>query len=208
MIRARQMLKILILASLAAPLSGWTQNLVLNGGPLSSACGLPHPPQSSMALDGARVMVVFSPAGDSERLILRAIAAAQHEILVQAYSFTNRRIISALGKAMSHGIDVRVIVDKTDTQPYEGHKPVASVIRAEHIPVWVDSKVNIAHNKVMILDDKDVITGSYNFTYSAEYDNAENLLYIRNAPQLAKAYADNWHWRQSCSQPYDGRPVY
>jgi len=174
----------------------------------TGTCGLPHPPQSRIILSGVRATLAFSPAGDSEQLILRAIAAAQHEILVQAYSFTNRRIISALGKARARGVNVRVILDKTDTQPYEGREPVAAVIRAERIPVWVDSKVNIAHNKVMVLDDKSVITGSYNFTYSAEYDNAENLLYFRDAPQLAKAYADNWRWRRSCAQPYEGQPVY
>jgi len=64
-----------------------------------------------------------------------------------------------------------------------------------------------AIDKVMIIDGNGLITGSYNFTYSAAYDNAENLLYIRNAPALVKAYINNWRWRQSCSQPYTGRPL-
>ena len=209
MIRTGNIFNFLCMAVfLAAPAPGWTQNSASHASQQTGTCGLPHPPQSRIVLSGVRATLAFSPAGDSEQLILRAIAAAQHEILVQAYSFTNRRIISALGKARARGVNVRVILDKTDTQPYEGREPVAAVIRAERITVWVDSKVNIAHNKVMVLDDKSVITGSYNFTYSAEYDNAENLLYFRDAPQLAKAYADNWRWRRSCAQPYEGQPVY
>jgi len=140
-------------------------------------------------------------------MILRAISAAQHSVLIQAYSFTDRRILSALGRARARGVDVRVILDKTDTQWYEGHVPLASVIRSKQIPVWIDTSVNIAHNKVMIIDSHDLITGSYNFTYAAAYDNAENLLLIRNAPKLVAAYISNWYWRQSCSKPYVGQTL-
>lgn len=172
---------------------------------LAESCSLPHPPQSTVALNGAQALVDFSPGGDGQRVILQAIADAQHTILAQAYSFTDRRIITALGKAKARGVDVRVILDKSDARPYEGHTPMASVISAEHIPIWIDSSVRIAHNKVMIIDGKELITGSYNFTYAADYDNAENLLVIRNAPQLVEAYMGNWKWRQSCSQSYDGK---
>jgi len=102
-------------------------------------------------------------------------------------------------------VEVRAILDKTDAESYQHHKPVAAVIAAAGIPVWIDAAVRIAHNKVMIIDGRDLITGSYNFTYAAAYDNAENLLYIRNAPALAQAYTANFNWRQSCSRPYVGR---
>ena len=42
------------------------------------------------------------------------------------------------------------------------------------------------HNKLMILDDKTVITGSYNFSEHAEV-NDENVLFIQS-PAVAKAY--------------------
>ncbi len=174
---------------------------------LSESCTLPRPAQITATLNAAQVMVDFSPGGDGEALILQALAAARHRILIQAYGFTDRRILAALGRAKARGVEVKVILDKTDTQWYEGHGPVASVISAMQISVWIDTSVNIAHNKVMIIDDTGLITGSYNFTYAAAYDNAENLLYIRNAPALVKAYINNWRWRQSCSQPYTGRPL-
>lgn len=174
---------------------------------LSESCRLPHPPQATAVLTGGQAIVDFSPGGGGEELILQAVDAAQYTILVQAYSFTDRRIITALGKARTRGVEVRVILDKIDAQPFEGHVPAASLISAELIPVWIDGSVHIAHNKVMIIDGKELITGSYNFTYSADYDNAENLLVIHNAPELIEAYIDNWKWRQSCSQPYSGRPI-
>jgi phosphatidylserine/phosphatidylglycerophosphate/cardiolipin synthase-like enzyme len=174
---------------------------------LSDTCSLPHPATATMSLNGALATVDFSPNGNGEALILRAIGAARQSILIQAYSFTDRRIVAALGKAKARGVDVRVILDKSDSQSYEGHEPVASVIRAEQIPVWIDTSVNIAHNKVMIIDELDLITGSYNFTYSAAHRNAENLLYIRKATTLAAAYVSNWYWRKSCAKPYTGHPL-
>jgi phosphatidylserine/phosphatidylglycerophosphate/cardiolipin synthase-like enzyme len=173
---------------------------------LAESCSLPHPPQTSVMLNGAHALVDFSPDGDGQKLILQAIADAKRTILVQAYSFTDRRIITALGQAKARGVEVRVILDKSDAQPYQGHTPMAAVISAERIPVWIDSSVRIAHNKVMIIDGGELITGSYNFTYAADYDNAENLLLIRDAPGLVDAYISNWKWRQSCSQPYRGEP--
>jgi phosphatidylserine/phosphatidylglycerophosphate/cardiolipin synthase-like enzyme len=59
----------------------------------------------------------------------------------------------------------------------------------------------IAHNKVMILDGQTVITGSFNFTKSAEESNAENLLVIRDAA-IAGQYAANWHAHAQHSEPY------
>lgn len=172
---------------------------------LDESCTLPRPPQVLVSLGGAAATVDFSPGGGGEALVLGAIHAARSSIRVQAYSFTDRKILTALGKARERGVDVRVILDKTDTESYQRHKPVAAVIAAEGIPVWIDSSVRIAHNKVIIIDDDALVTGSYNFTYAAAFDNAENLLYIRNAPALVKAYLANWNWRQSCSQAYRAR---
>ncbi len=173
----------------------------------SESCIRPHPPQTSVTLAHARATVSFSPDGRGEALILKAVSAARHTILVQAYIFSDRRILAALGEARSRGVDVRVILDKTDTESYEHRKPVAAILSAEGIPVWIDNAVRIAHNKVMIIDGTDLITGSYNFTYAAAYHNAENLLYIRNAAALVHAYIANWNWRLSCAQAYAGRPV-
>ena len=52
----------------------------------------------------------------------------------------------------------------------------------------------IAHNKVMIIDNQKVITGSFNFTTAADTKNAENVLLIEDA-QLAEQYLINWHKR-------------
>lgn len=167
-------------------------------------CVAHHPPTVRLQLSGVDATLVFSPRGSAEKLIVQAIDAAQHSILVQAYSFTDRHIFDALRRAQQRGVDVEVILDKSDTQPYHGWPSVASRLLGMHIPVWIDDTLETAHNKVMVLDGSAVITGSFNFTYAAEYRNAENLLYLRNARKLAQAYVRDWEWRRNCSRRYQG----
>ncbi len=55
----------------------------------------------------------------------------------------------------------------------------------------VDDKVRIAHNKVIVIDGKTLIGGSYNFSAAAEKHNAENLLIIKDDPVMQE-YRQNW----------------
>ena len=100
-----------------------------------------------------------------------------------------------------------MIVDKTSAGVSKSgsHYSAATYLTNGGIPVWVDSKVAIAHNKVMIIDGAVVITGSFNFTAAAQSRNAENLLVISD-PAVAAQYRDNWRRRQAVSQRF-GRPV-
>jgi phosphatidylserine/phosphatidylglycerophosphate/cardiolipin synthase-like enzyme len=70
------------------------------------------------------------------------------------------------------------------------------------IPVYIDSAHQIAHNKIMIIDRSTVITGSFNFTKSAEEKNAENLLVIPSK-ELAAKYYKNWRRHKEHSTKYE-----
>jgi phosphatidylserine/phosphatidylglycerophosphate/cardiolipin synthase-like enzyme len=74
------------------------------------------------------------------------------------------------------------------------------------VPTTVDAAHAMAHNKLMILDGKTGITGSFHFTKAAQKKNAENLLIIRD-PALAAPYTQNWQAHAQHSQPYVGRGV-
>ena len=58
------------------------------------------------------VQVAFTPWDDAEALIVKTIAEARHQVLVQAYSFTSRAIAAALIAARQRGVDVRVLADR------------------------------------------------------------------------------------------------
>ena len=132
--------------------------------------------------------VRFSPSGGCTDAIVAQLDAAQSSVLVQAYSFTSAPIAQALLSAHQRGVDVRVLLDKS--QRSEKYTSADFLARAG-VPTAIDAKHAIAHNKIMIVDGAIVLTGSFNFTKSAEQSNAENLLVIHD-PALAEKYTANW----------------
>lgn len=142
--------------------------------------------------------VCFTPAQDCTGLIVKTIQSAKKNILVQAYSFTSAPIAKALVDAKKQGIEVKVILDKSQfSEKYSSSRFLIN----SNIPVWNDDSVAIAHNKVMIIDDSTVITGSFNFTKAAQARNAENLMVIQDK-ELAEKYKNNWLQRMSVSKKY------
>jgi phosphatidylserine/phosphatidylglycerophosphate/cardiolipin synthase-like enzyme len=164
---------------------------------------LPSLPASGWADTLGPPAVCFTPGQDCTALVVSEIADAKREVLVQAYSFTSVPILAALKAAHGRGVDVEVILDKSSARQSKSGSRYSAAIYLTNagIPVWVDTTVAIAHNKVMVIDRAVVITGSFNFTASAQYRNAENLL-VLDDPGLAAQYRANWQRRQAVSTPY------
>lgn len=141
------------------------------------------------------LQVCFTPGQNCTEKITEIIDAAKKSIFVQAYSFTSVSIAEHLVAAKKRGVRINVILDKSQrTQHYSA----SHFLVHQHIPCWIDYKPAIAHNKVMIIDEKEVITGSFNFTKAAQTHNAENLLLIKDPP-LAQLYLKNWQRRRAIS---------
>lgn len=138
--------------------------------------------------------VLFSPQQDVAGQIIRAIQQARKQVLVQAFSFTHKDIAQALISAHKRGVEVKLIADREQSRRMERDK--VKIIAEAGVPVWLDGEHQSAHNKVMLIDvetpDVVVITGSYNFTFAAQFNNAENLLLFRGNHKLARLYRDNW----------------
>ncbi len=145
------------------------------------------------------IAVYFSPHGGCTEAIVQAIARSRKSILVEAYSFTSVPIAKALIAAKHRGNQVIVLLDKGELAD---RYSAARFLSRNGIPVYSDPAFRIAHSKVMILDHSTVITGSFNFTKSAEESNAENLLVISNAPDLAQKYTAIWNQHLALSLPY------
>jgi len=145
--------------------------------------------------------VCFSPLGGCTKLAVDTLAEAKQTVFVQAYSFTSAPIAQALVDAKKRGVKVEVILDKSQRTE---HYSEADFLLHAGIPVSIDAAHAIAHNKVMVIDDETVITGSFNFTKAAEEHNAENLLVLRDK-ELATRYEANWQVHQAHSEPYKAR---
>jgi len=147
--------------------------------------------------------ICFTPGSDCTAIVVSTIGHARRQILVQAYSFTSAPIAKALVEARKRGVRIKVILDKS-----QRHEKYSSADFLAHagIPVLIDQAHAIAHNKIIIVDGRLVLTGSFNFTKAAQERNAENLLLLEGAP-LAARYAANWAAHARHSQPYSGRGV-
>jgi phosphatidylserine/phosphatidylglycerophosphate/cardiolipin synthase-like enzyme len=149
---------------------------------------------------GARVAATgsietaFTPGDRIDNLIIAAIAASKREVLVNAYSFTQRSIARALIAARKRGVSVQVIADSQQAATLPQN--VLGELAKGGVTVWLDANYQAAHNKVVIVDadtpSATTITGSYNFTFSAQWHNAENVVILRDNRDVARAYRDNW----------------
>lgn len=150
------------------------------------------------AIQTGATEVYFSPRGGCTAAIVKAVGEAKESIYVQAYSFTSQPIADALVEAEKRGVKVSVILDKSQ-ETDKGH--MEDVIATGGVRTMIDAKHAIAHNKVIIVDDKVVLTGSFNFSKAAEDSNAENLLVLHDA-DLARKYLANWTAHESHSSTY------
>ncbi|MGP1925062.1 MAG: phospholipase D family protein [Arsenophonus sp. NEOnobi-MAG3] len=112
-----------------------------------------------------------------------AIEEAKISIDIAAYSFTSKPIALALVDAKQRGVNVSLVADKKSNS---GKYTAVTYLGNHRIPVRLNDKYAIMHNKFMIVDGHSIETGSFNYTQSAAFRNAENVIYLRNRPDMQK----------------------
>ncbi|MDR3449733.1 MAG: phospholipase D family protein [Alphaproteobacteria bacterium] len=154
------------------------------------------PPPAAMEL-------AFSPGGGATDLVIKAIQSAHKTIHVASYSFTSRPIAHALIAAHQAGIDVAIVIDHEEVE--QRRHSVAPLLTNAGVPLRVDIVHALLHDKYMIIDGKNVETGSFNYTAGAEEHNAENVLVLWDDPKLASAYEANWQSLWDKAESYGGQ---
>jgi phosphatidylserine/phosphatidylglycerophosphate/cardiolipin synthase-like enzyme len=150
------------------------------------------------------VSVFFSPKGGCTEAVVREIKKARKEVLVLAYSFTSKAIALALVEAKKRGVHIDIILDRSQEKEAYSELPL---IEEHGLSPHIDAHHAIAHNKVMIIDKRTLITGSFNFTHQAEVENGENLLVIKGHGELLGQYRENFHAHKAHSQAPSQKPV-
>ena len=124
-------------------------------------------------------------------MIVSILDHAQSQIRLQAYGFTSLPILTALVSAKHRGVDVVVILDKSDDRASSGRSGSgAEFVARAGIPVFIDYRPAIAHNKVIVIDRHMVVTGSYNFTAAAEHRNTENATIIDSSEVVNRFFCN------------------
>lgn len=134
------------------------------------------------------IAVYFSPNGGAAATVVDAINSAHKTLDVAIFSITQKDIVKALIAADKRGVRVRIILD---SEQANGKYSSATYLARAGMSVWTNPDQTI-HNKYSIVDGKMILTGSFNYSTSADLYNAENLLVIVGKPRLARAYAANF----------------
>ncbi len=152
-------------------------------------------------LVAAPTQVYFSPLGGAEAALEELLDGARQDIRAALYFFTNRTLAAAILRAHKRGVKIQVVIDGNNESDYsKGYylrQRGVDVRYARGLPKqsrkskkskYRVKKFGLMHHKFMIVDDKFVATGSYNWTASAEKWNRENLLVIKSST-LARKYS-------------------
>lgn len=141
--------------------------------------------RKSIQLGNTVITPLFSPKDKIiTNNIIPVIEKAQKYIYIPAFIITHDELTNALIRAKKRGVDVKVILDATNTS---GNRNKLKVLRISGIPVKVENYAGKVHSKSIIVDDKYIIAGSMNFSNSGENKNDENVLIVQDE-RLARHY--------------------
>jgi len=171
--------------------AGWVARPAFSHAPAPAGAiyATPHPtPSGSPLADGVYaplVTVHFSPRGGTRAAIIDCIDQASASVKVAMYSFTDSLLADALARAQQRGVTVEVVLDSGQQTARGGQ---AKRLSDAGVPVRFDTRSGLLHHKFAVVDGETVITGSHNWTESAEVRNAENIVVMRDS-RLADTFA-------------------
>ncbi len=149
-------------------------------------------PNPVIGINGSQVEVYFSPDDGVASRIIDLLSSAQESIYFLAYSFNADGIADVILRQAQAGVKIAGVFEKTQVSANAASTEYHRLKEAS-LDVWLDGNPKNMHDKIILIDEQIVITGSYNFTAAAEDKNDENILVIHN-PEIASQYLQDF-WR-------------
>ncbi len=126
----------------------------------------------------------FSPGEQCVRKITNLIGCADETIDICVFTITDNRIADAILEAHNDGREVRIVTDNDKAN--DAGSDIYDLGR-RGVPVRVDRTDYHMHHKFAIFDNRQVLTGSYNWTRGAANSNQENLV-VSEEPVLLRSF--------------------
>jgi len=139
---------------------------------------------SVFTINNSTVQVYFSP-DDHFRTqhLIPLLQAAKQSVHFMAFAFTSSDISNTLSHLKQQGVEIKGVVDSSQAGASAAQY---DDLKNKGIDVLLDGNPKILHHKVMIIDQRYVVTGSYNFSQNAETRNDENSVIIDNTALAAR----------------------
>ncbi len=145
--------------------------------------------------------VYFSPRGSCQQAIIAEIKKAHQSIDIAMYYLTSKPIAQALARARERDVRIRIVLDKSQEKQ---HSSKSSYLLKQGIAIKYHRGQGLMHNKFAIIDGKLLITGSFNWTATAEEKNEENLLIIDELQAIEK-YQQRFDYLWNNGRPQTGQ---
>jgi phosphatidylserine/phosphatidylglycerophosphate/cardiolipin synthase-like enzyme len=143
----------------------------------------------SANINGSQILVIFtSEDGALETAIVPFVLGAQSSVYFMAFSFTDYPLAAAMIQRRNNGVEVAGVFEAF------GSTTDAAELRTlfcGNVPVRQDRNGGFLHHKVIVVDERYVITGSMNFSTNAETSNDENVIIIDNM-EMARLYINEF----------------
>ncbi|MFM8424662.1 MAG: phospholipase D-like domain-containing protein, partial [Chloroflexota bacterium] len=150
-------------------------------------------------LNGTPIQILFSPEDGAVGSLIAILADAQSSIRFLAFSFTDYPMAQTMIDRAKTGVDVQGVFE---TFGSNSPRSELKTLWCAGLQVRQDGNSSFLHDKVIIIDESIVVTGSLNFSSSADEDNEENVLIIDN-PEIAALYLQEYqkNWDMAMSVP-------
>lgn len=140
--------------------------------------------QQAALVNGTTVQVYFSPEDDVLNRIIPMVGNAQSSIRFMAFSFTDYPLAKTMIDRFAAGVSVAGVYEKTGSET-EGAE--LRTFFCARVPVRQDGNPRFLHHKVIVVDQRLVISGSFNFSNNATDNNDENVI-ILDSPEIAALF--------------------
>ena len=100
------------------------------------------------------------------------------DIDIAVFHITSYGIKSALKKALKRGVQIRIVTDQGQSEDIHS---VIGLLMEDGFAVKLfkgKGRNGLMHNKFAVFDHKLLLTGSYNWTETAEHYSYENVLFL------------------------------
>ena len=131
----------------------------------------------------AKTEVYFSLYDNPQKAIIKNINRAEAFINIAMYIFTDREIALPLIDAQKKGVKVRVYLDRSQI---ESTYNISRLLVQKGVKVRISTNNYIMHHKFAVIDNRLLLAGSYNWTFSANNRNDENLMVIDDPEVIAR----------------------
>lgn len=165
----------------------------------------PETPNPSVDIQGTQVEVLFSPDDIVSARLSQLISEAQQNISFLVYSFSSEELGTSIRSKAADGVTVGGVIEFDPIDPNSPNPNLSlmdelNFFRQAGLNVLLDRNPEVLNHKIMIIDSKIVVFGSYDFTNRAEIDNDENVVIIHNEA-VAQKFMEEFQRVQSRAQP-------